>query len=101
MMHRLHALAHAAGVDVHKEDALGKLALSNDGILQRDRTVLAAAAERGVPVAAAIGGGYEPRHAHIVERHMCLHLAAAELLPQILAAQEARRGAARRGRGGA
>jgi acetoin utilization deacetylase AcuC-like enzyme len=82
-------------VDVHAEDSLGKLALSNEGIYRRDRFVLEAAAARGVPVACAIGGGYEPRHGHIVERHLCLHRAAAELLPEILAAQEARRAARR------
>jgi hypothetical protein len=56
------------GVDVHAEDALGKLALSNEGIAARDDFVMHTCAEAGVPVAAAIGGGYQSDHHHIVER---------------------------------
>jgi acetoin utilization deacetylase AcuC-like enzyme len=78
-----------AGVDVHREDSLGKLALSNEGIYLRDRYVLEQCAGAAVPVACAIGGGYEPNHQHIVDRHMCLHRAASELMPEILASREA------------
>lgn len=67
-----------AGTDIHADDSLGKMALTNDGILARDRFVLGSCAEVGVPVAAAIGGGYEPDHTRIVERHVQLHKAAGE-----------------------
>lgn len=36
-----------------------------------------------VPVAAAIGGGYCPDHERIVDRHLLLHQAAAELMPRL------------------
>lgn len=71
-----------AGVDVHKDDQLGLLALSNAGIAARDRLVLDACLEAGVPLAAAIGGGYQKDHMHIVDRHVHLHRAAAERMPR-------------------
>lgn len=30
-----------------------------------------------------IGGGYQPDHAALVERHVCLHQAAHNLMPQL------------------
>jgi acetoin utilization deacetylase AcuC-like enzyme len=67
-----------AGVDVHKDDALGLLALTDEGIYRRDHMVFATCAAAGVPVACAIGGGYEKEHENIVRRHMLLHRAARE-----------------------
>lgn len=73
-----------AGVDVHRDDSLGKFKMSLEGIRNRDHFVLASCADAGLPVACAIGGGYEPDHSHIVRRHLCLHQAAAQLLPIFL-----------------
>jgi len=67
-----------AGTDVHADDSLGKMALSNEGILERDRLVMKFCSEQGSVLCAAIGGGYEPDHNKIVERHVMLHKAAAE-----------------------
>ncbi|KAG7671113.1 hypothetical protein KSW81_004537 [Nannochloris sp. 'desiccata'] len=67
-----------AGADVHADDSLGKMALSNEGILERDRLVMKLCSEAGSVLCAAIGGGYEPDHNKIVERHVMLHKAAAE-----------------------
>ncbi len=47
-----------AGVDVHEGDALGRLALSDAGLVARSRLVSAACVGAGVPVAATLGGGY-------------------------------------------
>ncbi|GBF88042.1 histone deacetylase [Raphidocelis subcapitata] len=85
-----------AGVDVSASDSLGKLALSDAGIAARDDFVMRACAEAGVPIAAAIGGGYAEDHAVLVDRHASLHKAAAAHLPALAAACEARRLAARR-----
>ncbi|MEM9706656.1 MAG: histone deacetylase [Pseudomonadota bacterium] len=49
---------YQAGVDPLKEDRLGRLSLSHEGLMMRDRMVLAEAFNRGLPVAMAIGGGY-------------------------------------------
>lgn len=80
-----------AGVDVHKDDQLGLLALSNEGIAARDRLVLDACLTAGVPLAAAIGGGYQKDHAHIVNRHLHLHRAAAERMPRFAEMTHAKR----------
>lgn len=70
-----------AGVDVHQDDSLGKMSLTDDGILQRDSFVLESCAERGIPVACAIGGGYHQTHlANIVRRHLILHRVAARVV---------------------
>ncbi len=49
---------YQAGVDPLKEDRLGRMALTHQGLTERDRMVLGGAASRGIPVSIAIGGGY-------------------------------------------
>jgi acetoin utilization deacetylase AcuC-like enzyme len=66
-----------AGVDPHRGDRLGRLCLSDLGLLQRDRLVLEACLRRGCPVATVIGGGYDDLPA-LVERHGLVFRAAAE-----------------------
>jgi len=51
-------ILYQAGVDPLKEDRLGRMALSHDGLKARDEMVLSAAKARGIPVSMAIGGGY-------------------------------------------
>lgn len=46
------------GVDPLKEDVLGNLNLTLDGLMQRDRMVLSAAHQREIPISLALGGGY-------------------------------------------
>ncbi|WP_374407937.1 histone deacetylase [Pelagerythrobacter sp.] len=54
---------YQAGVDPHRDDRLGRLALTDEGLAARDRFVIAEARARGLPVASALGGGYgaDPR----------------------------------------
>jgi len=66
-----------AGVDPHRDDRLGRLALSDTGLLLRDRMVLEACLRRGIPVATVIGGGYDALPA-LVRRHGLVFRAAAE-----------------------
>jgi acetoin utilization deacetylase AcuC-like enzyme len=47
-----------AGVDVHGEDRLGRLGLSDAGLVARDRLVAEAARRHGIPLAVTLGGGY-------------------------------------------
>jgi len=47
-----------AGVDPLSQDRLGRLALTHDGLVARDRAIFAAAHAAGIPVTLAIGGGY-------------------------------------------
>jgi acetoin utilization deacetylase AcuC-like enzyme len=70
-----------AGVDPHRNDRLGRLDLSNDGLYRRDWMVIDAALRRRIPVATVIGGGYD-NLAALVERHT-LVVRAADALGQI------------------
>jgi acetoin utilization deacetylase AcuC-like enzyme len=49
---------YLAGADPHEGDRLGRLKLSAAGLAARDRRVFGWLAERGVPVAMAMAGGY-------------------------------------------
>ncbi len=49
---------YQAGVDPLAEDRLGRLALTYNGLIRRDRAVLHACKGHGIPVSMAIGGGY-------------------------------------------
>jgi acetoin utilization deacetylase AcuC-like enzyme len=69
-----------AGVDVHHEDKLGRLKLSHDGIRARDRYVMETVREAGIPIAAAIGGGYSLDVNHVAQRHVILFEEAAKLV---------------------
>ncbi|MGE0183060.1 MAG: histone deacetylase [Parvularculaceae bacterium] len=51
-------ILYQAGVDPLKEDRLGRMALTHQGLIERDRMVLDGAKKRGVPVSIGIGGGY-------------------------------------------
>ena len=66
-----------AGVDPHRDDRLGRLNLSDDGLLMRDRLVLDACLRRTIPVATVIGGGYDSLRP-LVRRHAIVFRAAAE-----------------------
>jgi acetoin utilization deacetylase AcuC-like enzyme len=49
---------YLAGADPHEDDRLGRLKLTAAGLAERDRRVLAALRERGIPVALSMAGGY-------------------------------------------
>ena len=66
-----------AGVDPHRGDRLGRLCLSSQGLLNRDRLVLDACLRRQIPVATVIGGGYDDLDP-LVERHSLIFRAACE-----------------------
>lgn len=58
-----------AGVDPWEGDRLGTLSLSESGLAERDRCVLARCAAERVPVAVTMGGGYAPSVGDIVRLH--------------------------------
>ncbi|WP_349571284.1 histone deacetylase family protein [Azotobacter salinestris] len=68
-----------AGVDVHKDDALGYLQLTDAGLAARDSAVLRHCLEREIPVLGVIGGGYDRDRAALARRHGILHHSAARL----------------------
>lgn len=61
---------YLAGADPHEGDRLGRLKLSADGLLRRDRMVLDALVERRIPVALSMAGGYGEDLAVTVEVQM-------------------------------
>jgi acetoin utilization deacetylase AcuC-like enzyme len=69
-----------AGVDPHVCDLLGKLALTDNGIFDRDLQVLNTCASQGYPVACVIGGGYAIDMPSLVYRHSLLHRAASKVI---------------------
>lgn len=69
---------YQAGVDPHKDDRLGRLALSDDGLVARDRFIVGEARRRGLPIASALGGGYGHDQAVVAARHAASMLAMAD-----------------------
>lgn len=67
-----------AGVDPHRDDRLGRLALSDAGLAERDRRVIGFFRDRDIPVAAVIGGGYSRDIEALARRHTILHRVARE-----------------------
>jgi acetoin utilization deacetylase AcuC-like enzyme len=68
-----------AGVDPHREDKLGKLALSDEGLFRRDTYVLENCVSRAIPVACVVGGGYDTDIDRLAQRHSLVHQAASEI----------------------
>lgn len=70
---------YLSGVDVLKEDKLGRLALSLEGAKKRDEMVLSSCYERNIPVQCSMGGGYAPDVNLIIEAHANTYRVAAEI----------------------
>jgi acetoin utilization deacetylase AcuC-like enzyme len=77
--HRPELVFYNAGVDPHREDRLGRLALSDAGLAERERRVLDAVRSRGLPLACVVGGGYADDLDVLARRHALLHWAIAAL----------------------
>jgi len=71
---------YQAGVDGLAGDRLGRLALSLEGLTQRDSLVLDTCRSRGVPAVITLGGGYAEPIERTVEAHANTFRAAAEIL---------------------
>lgn len=72
-----------AGVDPHVADRLGKLALTDDGLMRRDHFVLESCAARGIPVASVVGGGYSKDIDALTRRHSFVFRMADEVYQEI------------------
>ncbi len=71
---------YVAGADPYREDQLGGLALSIDGLKARDRLVFDLAREHGAAVAVTLAGGYAVNVEDTVTIHVNTAKAAAESL---------------------
>ncbi len=68
-------ILYQAGVDPWEGDRLGRLALTRDGLIARDRWVARLARDRRLPLASALGGGYGTDMGEVAERHVASILA--------------------------
>lgn len=66
-----------AGVDPHADDRLGRLALSDAGLVARDRLVRDFCLKAGSPMVATLGGGYDADVGRLGRRHAASLLALA------------------------
>ncbi|MBX5494841.1 MAG: histone deacetylase [Bryobacteraceae bacterium] len=62
-------LMYVAGADPYREDQLGGLSLSMEGLRQRDLLVMTTALRRNVPVVVTLAGGYARRLSDTVAIH--------------------------------
>ena len=72
-------ILYQAGVDPWAGDRLGRLALTREGLVRRDRWVAGLARDRRLPIASTLGGGYGTDMAEIAERHVASILALGEV----------------------
>lgn len=72
-------ILYQAGVDPLKEDTLGKLSLSHQGLFQRDLKVLQFAKDRKIPIALGLGGGYSKPIEPTIEAHLNTYRAVREV----------------------
>jgi acetoin utilization deacetylase AcuC-like enzyme len=75
--HQPDIIFYIAGVDPHIDDKLGRLSLSDAGLVARDAIVGIAAHDAKVPLAVVMGGGYSADMAALGARHARSLLAAA------------------------
>ena len=71
---------YIAGVDIHFNDRLGKLKISDEGIKERDEIVSENFFSKGIPLCGVLGGGYNKDFRKLVELHSFLHQSCAKLL---------------------
>lgn len=66
-----------AGVDPHRDDRLGLLDLSDEGLAAREALVFESVMARGIPITGVLGGGYSRDLDALARRHTLLHRAGA------------------------
>jgi acetoin utilization deacetylase AcuC-like enzyme len=71
---------YIAGVDVHFNDRLGKLKLTDDGIKKREEIVIENFFSKKIPICGVLGGGYNKNFDKLVELHSILHETCAKFI---------------------
>ncbi|MEM7494458.1 MAG: histone deacetylase, partial [Pseudomonadota bacterium] len=62
-------LFYIAGVDPHRDDRLGLLNISDQGLKRREQLVAETCHEKGLPIIATLGGGYQKDPTKVARRH--------------------------------
>ncbi len=71
---------YIAGVDIHFNDRLGKLKISDQGIKMRDELVIENFFSKRIPICGVLGGGYNKDFNKLVELHSMLHQSCAKYI---------------------
>ncbi len=71
---------YIAGVDIHCEDRLGKLKITDSGINKRDQIVIENFYSRNTPLCGVLGGGYNKSFEKLIELHSMLHKNCAKII---------------------
>lgn len=81
---------YVGGADPYREDQLGGLALTTEGLKQRDKLVFREARRRGIPLATVLAGGYARRVEDTVRIHVNTILAARDVAGEFSAVSAGR-----------
>ena len=71
---------YIAGVDIHFNDRLGKLKITDEGIKLRDELVVENFVSRRIPFCGVLGGGYNKDFNKLIELHSMLHQSCAKYI---------------------
>ena len=71
---------YVAGVDIHFEDRLGKLKITDEGVNKRDQMVIENFYSKDIPLCGVLGGGYNKSFEKLVELHSMLHKNCAKII---------------------
>ena len=71
---------YVAGVDIHFEDRLGKLKISDEGVNKRDQMVIENFYSKNIPLCGVLGGGYNKNFDKLIELHSMLHKNCAKII---------------------
>ena len=71
---------YIAGVDIHYEDRLGKLKITDEGINKRDQIVVEHFNSKNISLCGVLGGGYNKNFDKLIELHSMLHKNCAKII---------------------
>ena len=71
---------YVAGVDIHHQDRLGKLKITDEGINKREEIVIENFYSKNIPLCGVLGGGYNKSFEKLIELHSLLHLNCAKVI---------------------
>ncbi|MDC3152201.1 histone deacetylase [Pelagibacteraceae bacterium] len=71
---------YVAGVDIHFEDKLGKLKITDEGVNTRDQIVIENFHKKNIPLCGVLGGGYNKSFDKLIELHSMLHKNCAKMI---------------------
>ncbi len=71
---------YVAGVDIHHEDRLGKLKITDEGVNKRDQIVIEHFNTKNISLCGVLGGGYNKSFDKLIELHAMLHKNCAEII---------------------